>query len=151
MEYLDIVNENNELINRKETRKYIHDNCLWHRHVSCWIINEKGEVLLQKRSPQKKHNPNMWAKTGGHIIAGEKPIEALKREIKEELGIDIENRNITLVDIYKSDDEKYKYFGYNFIVKTGHKIKDFVLQKEEVSDVKYITINEMLKLKKKWR
>lgn len=54
MEILDIVNENNELINKRETRKYIHDNFLWHRHVSCWIINEKGEILLQKRAAQKK-------------------------------------------------------------------------------------------------
>ena len=44
MEILDIVDKNNELTNKKETRQYIHENNLWHRHVSCWIINDKGEV-----------------------------------------------------------------------------------------------------------
>lgn len=148
MEYLDIVNENNELINVIKTRQYIHENSLWHRHVSCWIINEKGEVLLQKRSLQKKNNPGMWSKTGGHVIAGEYPIDAIKREIKEELGIEIDNRNIKLIDIYKSDNKENKYFGYNFIVKVNYTIEEFVLQIEEVSEVKYVTIEKMIKIKK---
>ena len=148
MEILDIVDENNELINKKETRKYIHDNFLWNRHVSCWIINENGEVLLQKRAAEKKRNPNMWSKTGGHVISGEEPIEALKREVYEELGIKIHENDIILVGIHKSNDEKNRYFGYNFIVKTNYSIKEMKLQKEEVSDVKFISIEELLNIKK---
>ncbi len=148
MEILDIVNDNNELINKRETRKYIHDNFLWHRHVSCWIINEKGEILLQKRAAQKKKNPNKWSKTGGHVVSGEEPKASLKREIEEELGVIINDQDIKLIGIYKSKDKKDRYFGYNFIVKVNYEINKFKLQKEEVSDVKYISINELLKIKK---
>lgn len=105
MEILDIVNENNELINKRETRKYIHDNFLWHRHVLCWIINEKGEILLQKRAAQKK-NPNKWSKTGGHVVFGEEPKESLKREIEEGLGAIINDQDIKLISIYKSKEKK---------------------------------------------
>ena len=57
MEILDIVDENNELTGEKETRQYIHENNLWHRNVSCWIINEKGAFhsqTLKKRLKNKK-------------------------------------------------------------------------------------------------
>ena len=114
MEILDIVNEENKLINKKQTRQYIHENNLWHRHVSCWIINDKGEVLLQKRSKNKKRNPNMWSKTGGHVLTDEKPIDALKRELKEELGINVFDNSIILIGVYKSNDEKNKDKNYTF-------------------------------------
>lgn len=53
-----------------------------------------------------------------------------------------------MIGIYKSKDKKDRYFGYNFIVKVNYEINKFKLQKEEVSDVKYISINELLKIKK---
>ena len=148
MEILDIVDENNELTNDKATRQYVHENNLWHRHVSCWIINEEGKILLQKRSANKKKNPNMWSKTGGHVEAGEKPIDALKREIREEIGINITDKNITLTGIYKSNDPNNKYFSYDYIIKLKNNVEKYNLQIDEVSEVKYITINEMIYLKK---
>ena len=148
MEILDIVDEENKLINKKQTRQYIHENNLWHRHVSCWIINDKGEVLLQRRSKDKKKNSNMWSKTGGHVLADENPIDALKRELKEELGISVNDKNIILIGVYKSNDEKNKYFSYEYIVQVKYKIDDYQLQIEELSEVKYITIDEMIHLKK---
>ena len=45
MEVLDIGDENNQITGKIEERKVIHDKCLWHRHVSCWIMNEKGEII----------------------------------------------------------------------------------------------------------
>lgn len=148
MEIIDVVNEKNELIGKIETRQIVHQNNLWHRHISCWIINEKGEILFQKRSLNKKNNPDMWSKLGGHILSGEKPKEALKREIREELGVDIYDKNITLVGIYKSGNEINKYFSYEYIVNVEYDIKDYEIQFDELSEVRYITINEMLDLRK---
>ena len=81
MELLDIVDENNILTGFSEERKTIHEKKLWHRHVSCWIMNEKGEILFQKKSNHKKINPGKWAKTGGHVNSGENVEDALLREI----------------------------------------------------------------------
>ena len=50
MEYLDIVDEQNNLTGKTEERDIIHEKGLWHREISVWIMNQKGEVLLQKRS-----------------------------------------------------------------------------------------------------
>ena len=122
MELVDIVDENNKLTGQVEDRWVAYNKGLWRRTVSCWIMNEKGEVLLQKRTPNKKRNPNKWAKTGGQVDSGETVEEAIFREVKEELGIEISKEQIKVVDIYKSND-KNKRFGYNFIFVVNYKIK----------------------------
>ncbi len=142
MELIDVVDENNELTGQVEERWIAYEKGLWRRTVSCWIMNEKGEILLQKRTANKKRNPNKWAKTGGQVDAGETVEEAIFREVKEELGIEISKEQIKVEDVHKSDD-KNRRFAYNFIFVVNYKIDDYILQKEEVAEVKYVTIEEM--------
>jgi len=54
------------------------------------IINNKDEILLLKRSSRSRTEPGTWSRPGGQVEYGEIAEEAVKREIKEELGIDIE-------------------------------------------------------------
>ena len=147
MELVDIVDENNKLTGQVEERWVAYNKGLWRRTVSCWIMNEKGEVLLQKRTANKLRNPNKWAKTGGQVDSGETVEEAIFREVKEELGIEIPKKQIKVIDIHKSDD-KNKRFSYNFIFIVNYKINDYILQKEEVADVKYVNIEEIEQVRK---
>lgn len=110
-------------------------------------MNEKGEVLLQKRTANKKRNPNKWAKTGGQVDSGETVEEAIFREVKEELGIEIPKKQIKVVNVHK-DSNKNRRFAYNFIFVVNYKISDYILQKDEVVEVKYFTIEEMELAKK---
>lgn len=142
MELIDIVDENNELTGQVEDRWVAYNKGLWRRTVSCWIMNEKGEVLLQKRTANKFRNPNKWAKTGGQVEAKETVEKAIFREVKEELGIEIPKKQIKVIDVHKSND-KNKRFAYNFIFVVNYKIDDYILQKEEVAEIKYVTIEEM--------
>lgn len=148
MELIDIVDENNILTGQVEDRWVAYKKGLWKRTVSCWIMNEKGEVLLQKRTSNKKRNPNKWAKTGGAVDSGETVEEAIFREVKEELGIEIPKDQIHVESIHKSN-EKNSRFAYNFIFIVNYKIEDYVLQKEEVSEIKYVSIEEMEAIKKR--
>ena len=148
MELVDIVDENNKLTGQVEERWVAYDKGLWRRTVSCWIMNEKGEILLQKRTASKRRNPNKWAKTGGQVDSGESAEDAIFREVKEELGIEVPKDQIKIMDIHKSDD-KNKRFAYNFIFVVNYKIEDYILQKEEVDEVKYVTIEDMEMIKKK--
>lgn len=142
MELIDVIDENNKLTGEIEDRWVAYNKGLWRRTVSCWIINEKGEILLQRRTANKKRNPNKWAKTGGQIDSGESAEDAIFREVKEELGIEIPKNQIKVVDIHKSD-YKSKRFVYNFIFVVNHKIDDYILQEDEVSEVKYVSIEEI--------
>ena len=64
------------------------------------ILNEKGEVLLQRRG-----DSNKWGLPGGAIELGETPHMAAIREVKEETGFDVEVNN--LIGIYTDCNLEY--------------------------------------------
>ena len=141
MELIDIVDENDNLTGEIKNRDYVHNNNLYHRHVSCFILNKDGEVLLQRRSINKKKNPGIWSKTGGHVDAGETVINALKREVKEEIGLEMDDNNIYFMNKFKSTNPNYFSYGYIYI--TNKKTTDFKLQLDEVDKVEYFKIEDL--------
>ncbi|MEV0647394.1 NUDIX hydrolase [Phytomonospora sp. NPDC050363] len=54
------------------------------------LLRDGDRVLLCHRSPQRRWYPDVWDLPGGHIEPGELPGVALARELREELGIDVE-------------------------------------------------------------
>ena len=58
-------------------------------HVACGLLARAGRALLVHRSPSKRWYPNVWDFPGGHLEPGESNIQALVRELREELGIEI--------------------------------------------------------------
>lgn len=143
MELLDVVDENNELTGKAMDRDVIHDQEILHREVAVWIMNEKGEVLIQKRSATKKNEPNMWGVTAGHLAVNEEPTLGMLREMKEEIGINVLKEELELLSIEKCDDVNNKCFVYMYFYQTDKKQEEYVLQKEEVSYVKYVTVEEL--------
>jgi len=147
MEYIDIVDSENNNINKIEERTIVHRDGLWHREVTAWIINENGEILIQKRVATKKQSPNRWGCTCGHVIAGESVEDGMMREVKEELGFDVLKEDLKLLKITKfskkySETQNNNYYEYSFLIKTNKKIEELKPNKEEVSEVRYITIEE---------
>ena len=142
MELLDVVDEHNNLTGRQEDRDIVHIDGLWHREVVIWIMNGNGEILLQKRSATKKSNPNKWGVTAGHVDAGEEPLEVAKRETLEEIGLELKDNDLEFLFLEKSERKNNNHFKYMYYVKTNKKISEFVIQKEELSELKYITIDE---------
>lgn len=53
----------------------------------------EGRVLLAHRSPRKRAYPDVWDLPGGLTEAGESELEALERELREELGVDVATRS----------------------------------------------------------
>src|SRR5688572_20562127 len=102
MEYIDIYDPEGNLLGKKSKLDAVKDNN-WHKAVHLWVINSKGELLLQKRSPDKDINPDMWDfPAGGHVDSGEESIVACLREAKEELGIDVNESDIKYLFTVKS-------------------------------------------------
>jgi mutator protein MutT len=54
------------------------------------ILRRADEVLLCHRSPGRRWYPDVWDFAGGHVEPGEDPQAALRREVAEELGIDLQ-------------------------------------------------------------
>ena len=87
-EWFPLVNEMGETIG-KATRKECHSGSKQlHPVIHLHIFNDAGELYLQKRSMTKDIQPGKWdTAAGGHIDYGETVEEALRREVREELGI----------------------------------------------------------------
>ena len=149
-EKFDVLNELGEFTGKIATREECHKNGLWHRAVYAFIIDNKGNILLQKRSSNKKLWPNMWDVTvGGHVDAGEFGRQALVREVKEELGVEIEDKDIKYLigstSINEQGDIINKHYNECYLITKNIPISDIKIQKEEVSDVRYFSKDELLK------
>lgn len=149
MEYFDVLNEYGEYTGRIESRDVCHKEGLWHRAIYGFIINKDGDVLLQRRSKTKKLWPDLWDITaGGHVLAGEFGEQALIREVKEELGIEISSDEVKYLVGSTSVNEKgeiiNKHFNECYLIKKDVDIKDITLQKEEVSDVNWFSKEDIL-------
>ena len=62
--------------------------------AACALLDREGAVLLAKR-PVGRPLAGLWEFPGGKVEAGEQPEEALIRELREELGIDIAKEDLT--------------------------------------------------------
>ena len=149
-EKFDVLNELGEFTGEIATREECHQKGLWHRAVYAFIIDDKGSILLQKRSNNKKLWPNMWDVTvGGHVDAGEFGRQALIREVKEELGIEINDDDIKYLvgstSINEQGDIINKHYNECYLITKNIDILDIKVQKEEVSEVRYFSKDELLK------
>ena len=142
-EYTDLYDENKNLTGEKLFRekgtKLIVPKGRYSVVVLVFIENSKGEFLFQMTSKRKK---NVWATTGGHVKSGQTSKEAIIEEIKEELGIDINENEIKLFKTYKYDDA----FKDVFYIKKDIDINSLTYQEDEVEYVKYLTKDEILDL-----
>ena len=100
------------------------------------IRNSNGEFLMQKRVETKGGD---WGVTGGHPKSGETPIEGIITEVKEELGLDFSNENFILYDYGCDGKDCYKMYFVNKDID----INDITIQKEELSEVKWFSMDEL--------
>ena len=109
-EYFDIIDESNNVIG-KATRKECHSNrSLAHRVVHVLVFNSKGEFFLQKRSTNKDIQPCKWdTSVGGHINLGETFDQAVYRELKEELGINVPVKHLYNYWMHSPVETEYVY------------------------------------------
>ena len=148
MELLKIYNDHNEATDELVDRDIVHTKGLWHHEILVIVINEKNEILLQKRSWKRKYYPGKWALCAGHVVGKEKEYKTAIRELDEEMGLKVEKKDLEFIGIHKKNDPTNKKFSYIYLVRTNKKIEEYVLQKEELSDVKYVPLNKLIRLTK---
>lgn len=110
--------------------------------VHVWIINNKEKLLIERRSFNMRKNPGKWAFVGGVPDTGETSLEGAIREVKEELGIELKQRDIELLISLKREHD----FVDVWIAKDDTELEDIIMQESEVSEVKWVSIDELEKL-----
>ena len=142
MEQVILVDELDNEIGTKE-KMQAHKEALLHRAFSVFIFNKKGELLLQRRALNKYHSPGLWTNTCcSHPRPNEILMNAAKRRLVEEMGFDCD-----------------LFYQFNFIYKasldqgmTEHELDhvyfgtyegEIIINPEEVSDYKFVSITEL--------
>ena len=88
IEYFPIVSEDGTVIGKASRTECHSGTFLLHPVVHLHVFNSAGELYLQKRALNKDIQPGKWdTSVGGHVDFGEDTEVALRREVREELGI----------------------------------------------------------------
>ena len=147
MELIQIVDENGNFTGQIMDKEEAHDKNLLHNEIAVFIINDNKQVLLQKRSANKRFNPNKWALCAGHVDADESLETAALRELKEEVGIDI-----SLEELHPFAEREFtirdsnSHITYFYYTKSNNSENDFVIQEEELSEVKWFDIDKVIEM-----
>ncbi|WP_281166116.1 NUDIX hydrolase [Liquorilactobacillus sicerae] len=114
----------------------------YHLVVNAFIYNSKNQVLLQKRAMEKLNYPGYWEESvGGSALKGENHLDAIQREIKEELNLDllVYEKNFYMRCIEQNWIEDW------FVFRTDFQINDLQLQTEEVELVNLFSFDQAIK------
>ncbi len=150
MEEIDILDQFGQFTGETASRERAHAEGLWHAGVVVFIVSpDYQRVLLQKRSEEKTAWPGCWdVSAGGHLDAGEDAVNAIARETKEELGLDISESEFrylgtTLSDTKAGDAGRIRHVNVHFMAVKDLDPADLVLQTEEVADAQWVEIDEL--------
>ncbi|MBP3806278.1 MAG: NUDIX hydrolase [Oribacterium sp.] len=151
-EYMDIYNENKEKTGRIVDRKTPLKKGEFMMYVLAILEREEdGRILITQRSLDKKWAAGAWEIPGGGSKAGEMSLDAVKREVLEETGLDISpcpDTQKTPVFSYVNEDLER---GDNYFVDIYHFVfsfdeKDVTIEKSEAIDHKFATLDEITEL-----
>ena len=142
MEIWDLLDENGNKTGKTIEREDVIPEGFYHLGSDVWIINSKNKILIQKRSPKKKRAPNVWAMTGGSVIKGETSLQTIERETLEELGVKLNMENIKLIKRFRAG----AVWIDTYLIKQDINLDNIVMQEDEVSDVKWVTYEEIEEL-----
>ncbi|KKT96778.1 MAG: Dimethyladenosine transferase [Parcubacteria group bacterium GW2011_GWC2_45_15] len=146
LEWHDNVDKKNKVIGQARRIEFLENPVLIRRSCHVWLKNSKGEYWFQKRSKNKDIQPLHWScAAAGYVKAGadsERQILAeAKRELKEELGIDINFKFKKI--LYHQSKNTSSMFIYVFV---GDYNGPFAINAEEVEKIKAFEINGIWRL-----
>lgn len=156
-ELIDVLDENGIKTGEILPREEIHKRGLWHRSIVVAILNENNEILIQQRSLNKEKNAGMWdISVAGHISTAQDALSAAAREINEEvsinLGFKVDIKSFRYMFSYRTsyifseDFIENQFYDFFILRKEGISIKNLKIQESEVQAIKFVDINELLKM-----
>ena len=154
-EYLDIWDADGQPTGKKCLKDEAHQKGWFHPTVHIWLYTNTPSLLLQKRSLNKQTFPGLWdVSVAGHVIAGESIIDGALREIKEEIGLDIKEIHLMLLDVRKNTNRFDNgiidcEFQHVFLAKLDTAVSNLKIQEAEVDCVRLFSFEELQKCRLK--
>jgi len=140
--YVILVNPKDEEIGTMPKLE-AHEKALLHRAFSVFVVNRKGEIMLQKRAAHKYHSPNLWTNTCcSHQQLGESNIAAGRRRLQQEMGFETDLEELFSF-IYKAPfDNGLTEHEFDHVM-LGFYEKDPVINTGEVAAWKWVDPEEI--------
>ena len=133
-----MLDKNRKLLNKVLPRGSKLNDTEFNQGVEVWILSSDNKILITQRSSLKSH-PLMWEAPGGCSLSGETTIQTAIREIKEEIGLDINCDNLKLLST-----QLYKYqFVDIYSIKQDIILSSLKLQSSEIAGAKLVTLKEL--------
>lgn len=141
-----LVDKQNKVLGTAPKLAAHNQNTPLHRGFSVFLFNKKGELLLQQRSKTKKTFPLIWSNSlCGHPMLNESNIQAAKRRLSYELGInDVEIFEVLTDYRYKASMNNI-YENEICPVLVGFTDKKPAINKDEVENIRWIKWLDFLK------
>lgn len=143
-EVIFCVDKDNSPID-SQTKAYAHKYGIWHRTSQVWVHDVHSRILCHLRSAQVHKAKNKWDPNfGGHAKAGDNAITTARIELKEESGLEVVEESLHHILDYRCDISK-EYISV-FGLEWNGDIKKIDFQKEEVTKVKWISLEDVEKI-----
>jgi isopentenyldiphosphate isomerase len=145
-ELIDILDANGNPTGTSELKSKAHRLGLFHATVHIWMYTNTGEILLQQRGQNKDTYPLLWdVSVAGHIGAGEKEELAAIREIKEEIGLTIQEEALEKIGVYKSMQKHHvtlmdNEFHHTYLCELKVPLSHLKKQESEVANIKLLAL-----------
>ena len=140
MERYDVYDLDRRLTGRTLVRGEEHPDADCQLVIHVCLFNSRGELLIQQRDRSKASYPEYWdVSVGGGVLAGETPREAAVREVREELGLEIEVPGAAAVTLAFAGG-----FDDYYIVDCDAPLEALCLQPGEVQDARWAAKDEIL-------
>lgn len=142
-ELWDVYDENRQKTGKiVERGKYTLQKGEYHLAIEAMLINDEGKILISQRAGHRKRYPLMWECNGGSAVLGETSVQAIVREMREELGIEFKEEEAVFLKEYKGD----VYFKDFWVFKTNVNPEELTFPDGESIAAKWVTIDEMLEM-----
>jgi isopentenyldiphosphate isomerase len=146
-ELIDILTPKGESTGKTALKSEAHKNGWFHATVHIWLFTSDKKILLQKRALTKKVFPGLWdISVAGHIGAGESVLSSAKREVFEEIGLELEDKDLIKIgtrvhQVSHANGIQDNEHHHVFIAELKVPLTELTIQKEEVADIKLFNLS----------
>lgn len=125
------------------SKSQVHALGLLHRAFSVFIFNERGELLLQRRSMKKYHSAGLWSNTCcGHPYPGERVKDAAERRLSEEMGFTAPLNHLFTFTYRAALSNGLIEYEVDHVF-TGHYSSSIMFNVDEVMDSRFSSLEEL--------
>jgi isopentenyldiphosphate isomerase len=128
----------------------VHQQGLWHEVVNAWVVNSRGDILMQLRGPHVELSPGVWDVTAGtHLHLQEEPVDAAVRALKAEIGLTVAADQLKhLFNIQCANPmpngTTHKVLGHVFLLHQDVDINSLAVDEKKITELAWVPLNTLM-------